>query len=36
MKSDQFSVWEKGKQWEKKAAFTLRRPMCTVQMVEKP
>ena len=36
MKSDQFSVWEKEDAWEKKAAFTLRRPMCAVMPVEKP
>ena len=30
MKSDQFSVWEKGEKWEKKAELTLRRPMCVV------
>ena len=34
MKSDQFSVWQKGDEWKRTAVFTLRRPMCIVPVTE--
>ena len=34
MKSDQFSVWQKGDEWKRTAVFTLRRPMCIVPVIE--
>lgn len=34
MKSDQFTIWQKGDVWEKKHAFTIRRPMCVAAVPE--